>query len=132
MEVVLYTLAPLAASLYGGLITAYRPPSDHLRSVSDHTDEAERRQRFPDSEPNRSCRYSNKSYPRSLRPFKRMFMIVLMAIVMIVVTHILGSVGGYGYGRDPARRRTLSRFVCLRRAHGSVAYSSSCFPLFEV
>jgi hypothetical protein len=92
--VVLYTLAPLAAALYGGLITAYRPPSDHLRSVSDHTDEAERRQRFPDSEPNRSCRYSNKSYPRSLPPFKRMFMIVLMAIVMFVATHILGSVGG--------------------------------------
>lgn len=36
MEVLLYTLAPLAAALFGGLITAYRPPSDQLRSVVQH------------------------------------------------------------------------------------------------
>ena len=36
MQVLHYTLAPLAAALFGGLITAYRPPSEQLRSVVQH------------------------------------------------------------------------------------------------
>lgn len=36
MTVLLYTIVPFIAAMLGGVITAYRPPSDRLRSIVQH------------------------------------------------------------------------------------------------